>query len=109
LPLSSIAGLADNSMVLLEQLRTIDKRRLGRYVGCLGYSAMRMVDAALAISLALHDKSANSMVMTLCRSCKIAFEDSGYAVRLLSRLNDAKATCDFCNHRCGFDYELERM
>jgi hypothetical protein len=37
------------------------------------------------------------------------FEDSGFAVQLIGSLAGVKETCDFCNHRRGFDYEIERM
>jgi mRNA interferase MazF len=110
LPISCLPELGHTSVVLLEQLRTIDKSRLGRYVGSIGLNAMRLVDAALAVSLDMkRDKAAEPMVMTLCRTCKMQFEDSGFALRLMSSLGDVKETCDFCNHRRGFDYEIERM
>jgi len=47
-------GLPRTSLVLLEQIRTVDKRRLREYVGELGEGDMRGVDAALAISLGLN-------------------------------------------------------
>ncbi|EFE14180.1 type II toxin-antitoxin system PemK/MazF family toxin [Clostridium sp. M62/1] len=42
-----------SSIVLLEQLRTLDKRRLKRYIGKLKKSSMNEVDRALAISVGL--------------------------------------------------------
>ncbi len=44
-------GLPKDSVVLLEQLRTIDKRRLRDKIGVLDVSKMSMVDNALLISL----------------------------------------------------------
>ncbi len=44
-------GLAMNSIVLLEQVRTIDKSRLVRYVGRANENTMQQVDRAVAISL----------------------------------------------------------
>ncbi|HCG36539.1 MAG TPA: PemK family transcriptional regulator [Clostridiales bacterium] len=49
----SACGLFRHSIVLLEQLRTIDRRRLQEYVGTLDADRMNMVDAALAISVGL--------------------------------------------------------
>lgn len=43
-----------NTTILLEQLRTIDKRRLRDFVGRLSNSTMQKVDEALHISLALN-------------------------------------------------------
>lgn len=47
------AGLTQNSAIRLDQIRTIDKRRLERYVGQLDPVTMRQVDEAIKISLGL--------------------------------------------------------
>ena len=47
-------GLPQNSMAMLEQIRTIDKGRLGSYIGCLNDDVMDYVDKALGISVGLH-------------------------------------------------------
>ena len=46
-------GLFRDSTVLLEQVRTLDKSRLGEYMGSVGEDKMREVDAALNISVGL--------------------------------------------------------
>ena len=46
------------SMILLEQLRTLDKSRLGSYIGSLEEEKMREVDAALEISVGAWDGTA---------------------------------------------------
>jgi mRNA interferase MazF len=46
-------GLHHSSLVLLNQIRTIDKRRVGRYWGRLSAQTMRRVDEAIKISLGL--------------------------------------------------------
>jgi len=46
-------GLSKDSIVLLEQVRTLDKRRLRERMGCLDERAMQRVDNAIAISLGL--------------------------------------------------------
>ena len=46
-------GLAKDSIVLLEQVRTIDKKRLKEKMGCLDVSAMHRVDKALSVSFGL--------------------------------------------------------
>lgn len=43
--------LTDGSIVLAEQIRTIDKRRLKSYIGSLGADAMKRVDRIIKISL----------------------------------------------------------
>lgn len=44
-------GLQKDSVVLLEQLRTLDKRRLKEKIGCLPQEKMQKVNNALLISL----------------------------------------------------------
>jgi len=46
-------GLSHSSLVLLNQIRTIDKRRVGRYWGHLSAETMQRVDEAIKISLGL--------------------------------------------------------
>ena len=45
--------LERNSMVLLEQLKTVDKSRIDSYIGTLSDEEMKMIDKALRISLAI--------------------------------------------------------
>ena len=47
-------GLAKNSVILLEQIRTIDKRRLKERMGKLDDSTMQQVDSAIGISFGLN-------------------------------------------------------
>ena len=50
-------GLPKDSVVLLEQIRTLDKRRLREKMGRLDDGVMRQVDAAIAVSLGLHPET----------------------------------------------------
>ena len=50
-------GLAKDSIVLLEQVRTIDKKRLKEKMGCLDDNSMGMVDKALSVSFGLNVNS----------------------------------------------------
>lgn len=50
-------GLSKDSVVLLEQIRTIDKRRLKERIGLLSDTMMSLVDNALLISLGFMEKS----------------------------------------------------
>ena len=47
-------GLAKDSVVLLEQVRTIDKRRLREHMGRLDDEHMALVNDALAVSFGLN-------------------------------------------------------
>lgn len=48
-------GLNKDSVILLEQIRTIDKRRLREHMGKLDEKQMQLVNDALAISFGLRD------------------------------------------------------
>ena len=50
---SEDSGLSKDSVVLLEQIRTIDKKRLKEKTGCLNYASMDKVDQALSVSFGL--------------------------------------------------------
>ena len=56
--LENVPGLAPTSLLLLEQLRTIDRKRLRGYIGRISKEKMLEVDAALAISIGIVKKTA---------------------------------------------------
>lgn len=49
-------GLSKNSIILLEQIRTIDKKRLKEHIGILDNQHLFTADKALLISLGLEKK-----------------------------------------------------
>ena len=51
--LENVPGLAPTYLLLLEQLRTIDRKRLRGYIGRISKEKMLEVDAALAISIGI--------------------------------------------------------
>ncbi len=48
-------GLAKNSVVMVEQIRTIDKQRLKEKIGHLDENAMKSVETAILVSFGLSD------------------------------------------------------
>ena len=54
-PLS--CGLPKESVILLEQVRTLDKRRLREQMGRLDEGVMKQVDTAIAVSFGLHPET----------------------------------------------------
>ena len=50
------AGLSRDSVILLEQIRTLDKRRLKEKMGHLDESVMRRVNEAIAVSFGLGER-----------------------------------------------------
>ncbi len=51
-------GLDKDSIVLLEQIRTVDKKRLKQHMGMMPVDIMARVDKALAISLSMKQQKA---------------------------------------------------
>lgn len=49
-------GLQKDSVILLEQIRTIDKQRLGEKMGHLDAELMNAVDNAITVSFGLHNR-----------------------------------------------------
>lgn len=50
---SEVGGLAEDSILLCEQIRVIDKRRLVRRIGNIGEENLGKVDTALKVILGL--------------------------------------------------------
>ena len=117
-------GLPENSMAMLEQIRTIDKSRLGDYVGCLDDDVMDYIDEALGISIGLRESPVQTrrnersedepqevpeeMVLTLCGTCLRQFILSPeHIVRRIDR-TQAKEPCMYCQVRDGYDYRITR-
>ena len=51
--LDAVHGLEKDSLVLLEQVRTIDRKRLNGYIGRLDEDTMEKINQALAVSFGL--------------------------------------------------------
>lgn len=83
-PVPASAGLREGSVALLEQLRTIDKLRLRGRAGHIGAEQMRLVDAALAVSLGSKGRETTSC----CSRC------AGSAIR-----RSATRTTTWCGAR----------
>ena len=58
------AGLAKDSVILLEQIRTLDKRRLKEKMGHLDEAVMQRVDSAIAISFGLGGTGSTAVAST---------------------------------------------
>jgi len=109
------------SVVLLEQIRTIDKQRLLEYICKLTDEQMDGIDNALKISFGLceprkrhvklESKSINQPEMTLCLCNTCANDFFGTGAFVLRRANpnqEFKGKCDYCNVRMGFDFFIRQ-
>lgn len=70
-------GLELPSIVLLEQIRTIDKRRLSGYIGKLDEKHIRGIDHALAISIGLIEPIPPKRTRGFAGACADDFRSTG--------------------------------
>jgi mRNA interferase MazF len=101
--ISKSCGLDSDSIALAEQLRTIDKERLGEYVGEVASDELALVEKAMAVSLGLKPSKPTIWDVTLCSRCKSNFELAG---RLLVKrgFSETHETCDYCSVGKGLTY-----
>ena len=107
-PINGIRGLEKESFVLLEQIRTVDKRRLDDYVGRLNRDQMNRVEKALRTSMEIK-KMDKPVLMCLCPMCAKPFYNSKeHFIIRADRDQTIKETCMFCNVRQGYDYLIRK-
>ena len=107
-PINGIRGLEKESFVLLEQIRTVDKRRLDDYVGRLNRDQMNRVEKALRTSMEIK-KLDKPILMCLCPVCAKPFYSSKEHFIIRADQNQTiKEKCMFCNVRQGYDYLIRK-
>lgn len=100
-------GLELPSIVLLEQIRTIDKRRLTGYIGRLDEKHIRGINHALAISIELIEPIPNKLTLCLCGACADGFRSTGaFSLRQVDSEQAEKGTCIYCKQRSGVEYQI---
>lgn len=91
-------GLEKPSIVLLEQIHTIDKQRLQRYIGKASDKALAGIEYALAISLGFVDPLTKTIEIGLCSTCRDLLSRAG-AFSIESK--NAACTCSCCGFPKG--------
>ena len=100
-----IEGINEPSMAILEQIRTIDKKRLSKKLGHLTDSQMEDINQGLLISLGYTRAKPKALEVCLCHRCMGYFWDaSKYIVRRKNPYQKIKDDCTFCNYGKGYDY-----
>lgn len=103
-------GLQMPSIVLLEQLRTIDKRRLNTYIGRLPEQHIQGINHALAISVGLPNSNLPKLTLCLCSVCADNFRDTGaFALCRTDAGKTQQMGCVYCGRRLGVDYEVTQI
>ena len=102
--LSEECGLRKKSMVMMEQVHTVNKYKdLKRYVGHISKKDVKAVKDALAFTLDT-DKE-EGIVLTLCPRCRSEImNDTNRIIRRIHNRNEFKDTCDLCQMRKGYEY-----
>lgn len=99
--------LKESSVVLLEQLRTVDKIRLKEYIGRASEEQVFEINHALAISLGLIPNMKEPIELCLCSICAEQFYRSKYHhIERVDKKQKVKELCTYCNVRHGFDYRI---
>ena len=81
--------------MLLEQIHTVDKQRLQKYIGKASDKALAGIEYALAISLGFIDPVSKTIEIGLCRTCKDLLSNAGaFSI-------ESKNVACACS-RCGF-------
>lgn len=105
--LTAAYGLQRPSVVLLEQIRTIDKQRLDTYIGRLPAHQMRRVDRALEISVGLRSVDNKRNTVSLCNTCANSYLNVGvFSLRRIKSKKVIWSVCSHCNQRYGLNYEI---
>lgn len=100
-------GFPTRSMVCLEHLRTIDCKRLTKFVTSLDGETMAKVDIALAVSIGLAQLKYDEVELCLCSACvKQFFSTAQFIVKRVDQSSKKKDQCCYCNDRGGFDYKI---
>lgn len=100
-------GLKKPSMVLLEQLQTVNKDELRDYIGTIeDEQLLRRINITLkkTFGLWIYNTDRNGDVRCLCPKCLSDYiHDPNYVVRRLDPFAKSKDHCDKCNNS-GWDY-----
>lgn len=100
-------GLELPSIILLEQIRTVDKRRLTTYIGRLRKEHINGMNHALAVSIDLIEAIPQKLTFCLCGACADAFRGTGIFALQRTHLQQAeKGFCIYCRKDLGETYEL---
>ena len=115
-PLSHEVGLPKDSVALCEQMLTIDKSTIGRFVCHLNKWTMNRVNAGIAMAsgqmplprVKKYRHYRSDMILTLCSGHLKDFQnDNDCIVRRLDRTQN-KEVCSLCDNT-GYDYRITRI
>ena len=98
-------GLNKKSLLMTEQIRTLDKSRLILRIGELDPFTMREVNHKLITSLDLAGRE--SFKIILCPECaKLFYSAPRFFARRENPYPEGDDTCQFCGRKKGIGYEI---
>ena len=101
-------NLDGDSLILVEQIRTIDRKRLKGYIGRINSELQPAIDKALAVCVGLEKRrppKGEMLVMTLCPNCETDFKNSGYLL-VKKGMRDIKKECEYCKTAKGLTFGI---
>lgn len=107
-------GLSEPSMVVLEQLRTIDRvEDLGRYVGSITDEVKKQeIKQGLKYLVGIPQKPKRERIgkiLSLCPHCQKEFmRNPNNVVRRFDHWQSEKSLCDKCQINYGYDYLITK-
>ena len=109
-------GLHMDSIVLMEQIRTIDKRRLGKPIGMLDKNQIKAIDKAISASVSndvIKRMFTEKDIQVLCPACAAKLRESGeYIVLRADPFQIEREACSICNKPDGipdgYDYFVKK-
>ena len=109
-------GLSKDSIILLEQIRTIDKRRLGKRIGMLDKNQIKAIDKAISASVSndvIDRMFTEKDIQVLCPACAAKLRESGeYIVLRADPFQIEHEACSICNKPDGipdgYDYFVKK-
>lgn len=100
-------GLSKPSMVMLEQIRTVNQNELGEYIGAITDPYLtKILGRGIKKTLGIWDYTPRdkTAIRCLCPQCAESYRNTrSFIIRRLDPFQKAKDACDRCN-RPGWDY-----
>lgn len=100
-------GLSKPSMVMLEQIRTVNQNELGEYIGAITDPYLtKILGRGIKKTLGMWDYAPRdkTAIRCLCPQCAESYRNTrSFIIRRLDPFQKAKDACDRCN-RPGWDY-----
>ena len=101
--LKGVNGLDDNSIALLEQIRSIDKERISKVISMVSDDIMeQLMDTYDAMGIPNFEKE--PLQMTLCGICASEFCSAKKYLKRVDYNQEYKEVCTYCDVRQGWDY-----